>query len=269
MGNSLTSGEALSVAASSPLAMFGYLVGLLASAALIWRVRRNQNLLSKLTDIPRGDRKDVIQSEMGVVLPKSISAEQWLRARLHHYYFLGFLVIAACVTLVGVIAFTHTASATSSNAVSGATPLIENSSAAATKQVAVPASGPTAAGAHSPNNLQSSRQIQANPQPKTDTKPDRSEVWRATSIAASDPDLSITELKELFGRGFDVNGVIDDENNRALHLASERCAAHVVNWLLSQGADPNIPNKWRDTPLVIANARCGANNMTSVSLRPH
>ena len=109
MSNSFTFFDALPVAASSPLALFGYLAALAASVALVWRVRRNQNLLSRIKDIPSKDRKDTLQAEMGVVLPKSISAEQWLRSRVQQYYFLGFVVLVLCVTLIGVIAFTYSA----------------------------------------------------------------------------------------------------------------------------------------------------------------
>jgi hypothetical protein len=107
MGNSFTFFDALPLAASSPLALLGYLAALAASVALVWRVRRNRNLLDRIKDIPRGDRKDALQAEMGVVLPKSISAEQWLRSRLHHFYFLGFVIVVLCLTLIGVIAFTY------------------------------------------------------------------------------------------------------------------------------------------------------------------
>lgn len=106
------------------------------------------------------------------------------------------------------------------------------------------------------------------PSPAAPSSPTPDEAWAAASIAASNPALSIRALKALLARGFSVNGTIDGEQNRAIHLAAERCGDQVVAWLLSRGADPNIANQWKDTPLHIADVRCGGkDNPTSVVLR--
>ena len=100
--------EALPSAAQSPLAMVGYLTAIAATVAIAFRVRRNKNLLTRIQDIPKGDRKELIQNEMNVVLPKEITAEQWLRSKLHQYYFIGSLVVILCLTLIAVITLTKT-----------------------------------------------------------------------------------------------------------------------------------------------------------------
>lgn len=50
---------------------------------------------------------------------------------------------------------------------------------------------------------------------------------------------------------------VDNEQNTALHLAAERCSLAMVSYLLSKNFDPVALNKWKDTPLRIAQVRCG------------
>jgi hypothetical protein len=57
-----------------------------------------------------------------------------------------------------------------------------------------------------------------------------------------------------------IGTLVDDEGNTALHLASERCNTAVVTLLMKRGAKPDLRNKWNDTPLTIATARCGGNS---------
>ncbi len=60
--------------------------------------------------------------------------------------------------------------------------------------------------------------------------------------------------------------IIDGEQNTALHIAAERCNLSAVSYLLSKGGDPNQLNKWGDSPLHIANVRCGAGTSTATAL---
>ena len=100
-------------------------------------------------------------------------------------------------------------------------------------------------------------------------RPEPVEAWDAASIAASNPSLSIETMGDLLARGFPIDGQIDGEQNRMIHLAAERCADRVVAWLLSRGANPNIANHWHDTPQHIADVRCGPNSATALALHPH
>ncbi|MEA5162045.1 ankyrin repeat domain-containing protein [Cereibacter johrii] len=80
--------------------------------------------------------------------------------------------------------------------------------------------------------------------------PDRGSVWEAASIG------SISKLTALFDRGFGINEDVDDEGNRALHIAAERCHTDTVRWLIENGADRSMINKHKNSALQIATARC-------------
>jgi hypothetical protein len=77
------------------------------------RVDRNNNLLNRLTVLPKEDRLDALKAEMGTVpLNEGFSPVQWIRSRTHLYYFLGFVVLCAVlVILFAISAYTYTASA--------------------------------------------------------------------------------------------------------------------------------------------------------------
>lgn len=57
-----------------------------------------------------------------------------------------------------------------------------------------------------------------------------------------------------------VRTFIDNESNTALHLTAERSEAGATRFLLSRGADPDRNNGYNESPLGIANARCGLNS---------
>jgi hypothetical protein len=97
--------EALPTVATSPLALVGYIALVAAWLAIGWRIRRNKNLLSAIQHIPSRDRRALVEAEMGgIPAPSELPVEQWLRARIHQYYFVGFIVL--CVALVLVLALT-------------------------------------------------------------------------------------------------------------------------------------------------------------------
>ncbi len=56
----------------------------------------------------------------------------------------------------------------------------------------------------------------------------------------------------------------DEES--ALHLAADKCAPKATLYLLAEGADPDRRNKWNDTPISIATARCGALSMVALTM---
>ncbi len=94
--------SALPEVASSPLAFVAYLAVVGAWLVIALKVRRNRQLLAHLRELPAGDRLAALKAEMGSLpVPRELSAEQYLRARIHSYYFRGFL--AACLTVVVIL----------------------------------------------------------------------------------------------------------------------------------------------------------------------
>jgi hypothetical protein len=90
-------------AAQTWQASISYIVTVLAWAVVTWRVTRNKNLLAKLKDLPPGDRRKILETEMGgAYLASGLSPEGWLAASRQRYYFIGF--VSLCVTLLVIIA---------------------------------------------------------------------------------------------------------------------------------------------------------------------
>ncbi|MEG0323252.1 MAG: hypothetical protein RR619_04585, partial [Raoultibacter sp.] len=69
---------ALPDAATSPYAFVAYVLLVIASAVIAWRVKRNKNLLNVLEKIPPEQRAKLIATEMGTPVPPGMTAEQWL-----------------------------------------------------------------------------------------------------------------------------------------------------------------------------------------------
>lgn len=81
--------------------------------------------------------------------------------------------------------------------------------------------------------------------------------------------LDESRLDHYLRGGWDPNWKLDSEGNAALHqlmMVCERNPSHdqdgvvrVARMLVRAGGDPTTPNKWRDTPIIIARAKryCG------------
>lgn len=106
MGSFLRSAlSALPIAASSPLAMAGYVITLAAWLVIVIRVKRNKQVLNNLDKFSKHDRLEVLRAEMGVVRLKSgLSPDQYLRSRIHLYYLIGFGMICLLLVLLFAIA---------------------------------------------------------------------------------------------------------------------------------------------------------------------
>jgi hypothetical protein len=103
----------LPAVASSPYALVAYLAVIAAWVVIAWRVKRNSNLLQSLGKLPPRDRLKALQAEMGSVqLASGLSPEQWLRSRVHLYYFLGFAVVILSFVILFVVAATSQLSGT-------------------------------------------------------------------------------------------------------------------------------------------------------------
>jgi len=105
MGSMLkAASRAIEAAKSSPLALMALLIIVLAWVVIAFRVRRNSQLLANLGQLPEKDRLKALELEMGhVPLKGGLSPEQWLRARVHQYYFFGFALL--CLFILILVAF--------------------------------------------------------------------------------------------------------------------------------------------------------------------
>jgi len=96
---------AIPSAATSGLALAAYALALMTYLATVYRVTRNRNLLKNLQRLPPKDRLNALEVEMGGVrLASGISPEQWLKSRIHRYYFLSVMITCATILSVFVIA---------------------------------------------------------------------------------------------------------------------------------------------------------------------
>lgn len=99
--------EALPSAATNSYAFLGYALTIAAWLIIAWRTARSRQLLAHLGKVPEKDRAKIIRDEMGVVpIREDLSPEQWLRSRIHTYYFAGFVTVCVAAVIVIIIALT-------------------------------------------------------------------------------------------------------------------------------------------------------------------
>ena len=92
---------ALPTAAQNPLAFMAYVLVIISATLIALKAKRNQQLLANLEKLPPEDRLKALELEMEAVrVPPNLTAEQWLTARTHRYYFVGFALV--CLTLLMV-----------------------------------------------------------------------------------------------------------------------------------------------------------------------
>jgi hypothetical protein len=93
----------LPTVATHPLALVGYIVAILSWSMIAWRVKRNKNLLKYLHKLPESKRLKALEIEMGhVAVQGGLSPEQYLRSRIHLFYFLGFAILCLLIVVVFV-----------------------------------------------------------------------------------------------------------------------------------------------------------------------
>jgi hypothetical protein len=108
--------SALGEAARNPLSFVAYLALVIAWAVVTLRNRRLSTLLRSIDKFPEGERRKVVQAEMNVILPRNITAEQWLQAQWQGHLFIGLLASLAAVVVLAAIAAFAILSARSSDA---------------------------------------------------------------------------------------------------------------------------------------------------------
>lgn len=101
--NALTA--SLPTVATSPLALVAYLITVVSWVVISFRVRRNKQLLAHIKDFPERDRAQVFRDEIGSVkLKEGLSPEQYLRSKIHQYYFYGFAILALVAVIIIITA---------------------------------------------------------------------------------------------------------------------------------------------------------------------
>lgn len=96
--------SALPSAAKNPLALVAYLAVTVAWVLAVFRSRRLKVLLKGLEVIPKNQRAALVSQEMGTVLPRNISVEQWIRAQKHKYYIWVVALLIGMVIIIAAIA---------------------------------------------------------------------------------------------------------------------------------------------------------------------
>lgn len=123
---------AIPKAAQNPLALVAYLATIIAWLIIAIRVRRNKNLLVSLDKLPDHQRLEALRLEMGEIpIPERLSPSQWLKARIHRYYFWGFAMI--CVVVVVLFAIAAFGSANVNDELHSSVKAIQDASSSITK----------------------------------------------------------------------------------------------------------------------------------------
>jgi hypothetical protein len=98
--------NALPSVASSPLALIGYIVAVVAYVVVAYRVVRNRNLLAHLRSLPTKDRIIALQMEMrGAVFAEGLSPEEWIALRTRQYIFIVILITIALLASILLLVF--------------------------------------------------------------------------------------------------------------------------------------------------------------------
>lgn len=89
---------ALDRVSSSPLALFGYLLVIIAWVLIAFRIKRSKELLQNIEKLPNDDRLKAFQSEIGEVpIKESFTPEQYIKLRIHKYYFAAFMILCLLI----------------------------------------------------------------------------------------------------------------------------------------------------------------------------
>ncbi|MBB5327806.1 hypothetical protein [Tunturiibacter gelidoferens] len=89
-------------------ALIGYVVACFAWVIVAIKVQRNKNLLKHLDKLPKNQRLEALRQEMGAIpIPDNITATEFLRARLHSYYFWASMTLLILLALLGALAIRY------------------------------------------------------------------------------------------------------------------------------------------------------------------
>ena len=99
----------LEAVAASPYAFAAYIAVVAAWVYTSVARHRLKKIAEMLENLPPEDRTRVLLKEYSTVPRSGLSANQWIASRRHTLFFLGFLAIVVCVTIVVVVALARTA----------------------------------------------------------------------------------------------------------------------------------------------------------------
>jgi hypothetical protein len=95
--------KAIPDAASTPYGVVAFLAVLLAWSIISYRVARNKNLIRHIGQFPLNDRRVIVQAEMGAPVPPKLTPEQWIRSRIHRYYYYAFVALIICFSVILIL----------------------------------------------------------------------------------------------------------------------------------------------------------------------
>src|SRR5262245_53161380 len=96
----------LPAAATSSYALVAYAI---CGALFLFRgakVAMLRSVLRKIKDVPRGERRHVIESVTNSVLPTAITAEEWIRNNRNRWVYLLCGALIVCASAVATVAVT-------------------------------------------------------------------------------------------------------------------------------------------------------------------
>ena len=89
-------------------ALIGYIVACFSWIVVALKVQRNKNLLKHLDKFPKNQRLEALRQEMGAIpIPDNMTATDFLKARLHTYYFWAAITLFVLLTLLGALAIRY------------------------------------------------------------------------------------------------------------------------------------------------------------------
>ena len=104
----------------TPLGLFGLCVLVGAYLLAFWKKARFDSLIARIEALPKADRLQALQSEMGSVpLPANFAPADWLMAQRQKYFFGAYFITALLVVMLIVFATSFADSGTTTINIDG------------------------------------------------------------------------------------------------------------------------------------------------------
>jgi hypothetical protein len=97
--------EAIPAAAQSSYALFAYCIAAVIFIVAGSKLRSLRIVMKSIALVPPDDRRHVIESVSDSVIPKSISAEEWIRNNRNRWLFLLALCSLLLLSVIGIVAY--------------------------------------------------------------------------------------------------------------------------------------------------------------------
>ncbi len=96
--------NAIPAAASSLFALVAYAIAVVALVVIGWSVTRQRNILERLKNIPEANREEALRIAMGKTIKGGMTANEWIKSRIHLYFFLAFTIICFVIIVIILVA---------------------------------------------------------------------------------------------------------------------------------------------------------------------